>query len=230
MDDRFDKLIGDLGRIAGLHSFVHIFESLSTAVYQQVVAHLNALPAFVAVHSIETTDDRGYLAGRLGTVGLELVDEADTRTRVGIAAVHETVDKRVALQLVFGGDVAEVEEVVEAGVDTTIGGQTHEMDVLAVLLGIGEDGFDLRIVQDTAVFAGTIDLYEVLIDHSSGTDIEVSYFGVTHLSVGQTYVLAAGLQLRVRIGSQQFVPVGRRRAMDGIGRVLVANAPSVQNH
>ena len=73
------------------------------------------------------------------------------------------------------------------------------MDLLSAGLGVGEDRFDLGIVEDRAVFASAVDLHQILIDDTSGTDIEVPYFGVTHLSVGQTDVLAACLELRVRV-------------------------------
>ena len=140
---------------------------------------------------------------------LQLVDESDTRTRVGVTAVHETVNERLTLQLVLGCDIAQVEQVLQARVHTTVRGQAHEVNLLTTLFRIREDCLDLRIVQNTAVLAGTVDLHQVLINDTTGTDIEVTYFGVTHLSVRQTDVLTAGLQLRVRIGRQQLVHVGR---------------------
>ena len=71
------------------------------------------------------------------------------------------------------------------------------MQLLIVLLGIGVGSFHLRILYYRVVLAGTVDFHQVLIYDASGTDIEVTDLRVTHLSVGQTYVLTAGLQLRV---------------------------------
>ena len=114
--------------------------------------------------------------------------------------------------------------------DASVGGQAHEVDFLAALLDITEDGFYLGIIENTAVLARTVNLDKVLIHHASGTDIEMPDLGVTHLSVRQTYVLAARLQLGIRIGFQQFVPVWRRGTMDGICGIFVTDTPAVQNH
>ena len=69
------------------------------------------------------------------------------------------------------------------------------MQLLIVLLGIAIGGLHLRILNDATVLAGAVNLHQVLIDDASCTDIQVTNLRVTHLSVGQTYVLTAGLQL-----------------------------------
>ena len=58
------------------------------------------------------------------------------------------------------------------------------MHSLAVGLGIFVGADNFRVLQDAAVLAGTVNLHEVLIDDASGTDVQVSHLGVTHLSVG----------------------------------------------
>ena len=112
----------------------------------------------------------------------------------------------------------------------TVGGQAHEVDVFTVLLGVREGRDDFLVLQDAAVGTGAVDLHQVLVNDASGADIEVSHFRVTHLSVGQPHVLAAGLELRVRIVGQQAVPVRSGGYIDYIVFLAVANAPTVQNH
>ena len=80
---------------------------------------------------------------------------------------------------------------------TTITGQSHQVQLLVVLLGVGVSSLYLRILHDRAVLAGTVDLNEVLIHDASSTDIQVTHLRVTHLSVGQTNVLTRGLKRRV---------------------------------
>ena len=92
-----------------------------------------------------------------------------------------------------------------ARASTACTGDTETMS----LRGDSSQGLHLRVLHDGAVLAGAVDFHQVLIHDTSGTDIQVTHFGVTHLSVRQTYVLTAGLQLRVRIGLQQLVPMGR---------------------
>ena len=120
--------------------------------------------------------------------------------------------------------------MVERTVHTAIAGESHKMDVLTVLFRVRESGNDFLVLQDAAVGTSTVNLYQVLVYDASCTDIEVTYFRVTHLSVGQTDILAACLQLRVRISGQQAVPIGSRRIENHIIFTLIADTPAIKNH
>ena len=87
----------------------------------------------------------------------------------------------------------------------TGGGEAHEVELLAVVTGIAVSLHNLRVLEDVAALAGLVDLYEVLIDNASGTDVEVSHLGVTHLTVRKTNVLARGLEPRLRSDNQEMV-------------------------
>ena len=91
---------------------------------------------------------------------------------------------------VFASDVNELEEVVERRVNAAVGGEAHEVDALAVFLGIGIGAYDFRILENGAIGTGAVDFHQVLVNDAASTDIEVTYLGVTHLSVGETDVLA----------------------------------------
>ncbi len=84
-----------------------------------------------------------------------------------------------------------------------VGSEAHEVDGLSAFLGIGECVFDLGIVHDRAFAYGLVDLDKILIHHSACTDVEVAHLGVAHLAVGEAYVLARSLELRVGIGSEK---------------------------
>ena len=107
--------------------------------------------------------------------------------------------------------------MVEGRVYTTVRGQSHEVEFLASLFGITESRFDFCVFENATVFASTVDLYEVLIHHATCADVQVTYFGVTHLSIRQTHVFATGLELAVRVLLQQCVPVWGWSARDSIG-------------
>ena len=77
----------------------------------------------------------------------------------------------------------------------TVRAEPHQVQLLVVLLSVGVGSLHLRVLHDGAVLAGAVDLHEVLIDDAAGTDIEMSHLRVAHLTVGQTDVLTAGLQL-----------------------------------
>ena len=71
----------------------------------------------------------------------------------------------------------------------TITSQTHQVQLLVVLLSIGVSSLHLGILHDRTILAGAIDLNKILIHDATSTDIEVTHLRVTHLSVGQTNVL-----------------------------------------
>ena len=134
----------------------------------------------------------------MGIVGLtylaELLDESCTALGVGVTAVHETVDVGLG-QPVGLANLNELEEMVERRVYTAVRGQTHQVEFLAVFLGIAIGSLHLGVLHDGAILAGAVDLHKVLINDASGTDIQVTHLRVTHLSVGQTYILTRSLKL-----------------------------------
>ena len=199
MYDRLHELVGNACVVGCLHCLVHILEGCALSVHQAVVGYLHTLPALVAVHHIETPLDRSNLAAGLLQVRRELVNKADTRLRVGIATVHEAVHKGASVQTVLLGNRGQVEEVLKGRVHTAVGSQAHDVQFLTRLFGSSEGAYYLGILFDRAVFAGTVNLHKVLIYHSAGTDIQVPHLRVAHLSVRQSYILAAGLQLTVRV-------------------------------
>ena len=98
------------------------------------------------------------------------------------------------------GNVAQSKEVLKRAVHSAIACQSHEMDALASLLGIGKSVHNLGIAENRLISNSLIDLHEILIHDTPTTYVEVSHLAVTHLAVGQSHVLAACLQLAVRIG------------------------------
>ena len=53
--DRFDKLVSYISIVGSLHGFVHILKVCTLSVNKTIVCNLHTFPAFVAVHSIETS-------------------------------------------------------------------------------------------------------------------------------------------------------------------------------
>ena len=94
---------------------------------------------------------------------------------------------------------------------------------------IFECALHLGILKNRAVGDGAVDLHEVLIYDTTGTDVEVTDLRVTHLSVGKTDEFAAGLKFGVRICLEKIVPVRCGSAVDGIGMVVLADTPAIEN-
>ena len=193
--NRFDELIRHTLVIALLHGSHHVAALLTLTLDEQVVSLLDTLPALVTVHGIETTHNAGDGSVILGTYLADLLDEALTALGVRVTTIHETVYECLVLQTIVLTHLDEFEEMVQRRVNTTVRGQTHQVQFLIILLGISIGSLHLCVLHDRAVLAGTVDLHEVLIDNTSRTNIEVTHLRVTHLSVGKTHVLTGSLQL-----------------------------------
>ena len=135
--DRFDKFVGYIGIIRFLHGLHHIIRFTTDSVYQKVIGFFHPLPAFVTVHRIISSDNRGYLSGRFSAMSLQLLDKSFTAARIGVTTVHEAVDKRI-FQTIFFGDVAQLEQMIQRTVHPSIRGQPHKVDILTVVTRIRE--------------------------------------------------------------------------------------------
>ncbi len=211
-----------------MHCCDHVGSLFALAVNEQVVSFFYAVPAVVTVHGVETAYDRCYHAGALGAVLFNLADEPYTAAGVCVATVHKAVQIHF-FEAVVLGDVAQGVHVVERRVHTAGRGEAHEVHGLACGGAVFECLFDFRIVVDFARFNGFVDFYEVLIHDAACADVEVAYLGVAHLAVGQTDKFAAGLQFGVGICLDKIVPVRGWCAVDGVGMVVLANAPAVKD-
>ena len=162
-------------------------------------------------------------------VPLQFLHKSLSAARVGIAAVHKTVYERLVDPVLFR-NIAQLEQMIERTVHAAVRQQAHEMHLLAVHLRIGERLHDLRILQNRIVAAGPVDLHQILVYDASGADIQVTYFRITHLSVGKADVFAVGQQLRRRIFGLQAVDIDRVGRINHIVVAVIAFAPAVQNH
>ena len=120
--------------------------------------------------------------------------------------------------------------MVEGRVDTAVGAEAEEMELLAGLLHIVVGGLDLGVLEKGMLAAGDVDLDEVLIDDAAGAEVHVSYLGVAHLSVGQADVFAAGLEMGHGIFCAEAVDEGRALRVDCIGLVVATFSPAVEDH
>ena len=156
-------------------------------------------------------------------------DEAHAALRVGVAAVHEAVHVGL-LKAVFAGNLDELVQVVERRVHASVGGEAHQVELLAVVLGVCVRADNLGILHYRAVLAGAVDLHEVLVYYAAGAYVEVAHLRVAHLSVGQANVFARGLELRVGAHGRKRVEVWSRGVIDHVTLAVFADAPSVEDH
>ncbi len=121
------------------------------------------------------------------------------------------------------------EDVVLVAVHATGGEQAHEMERAVDRLRGGTGGAQFGIGEEAAVLDGRIDAGEVLVDDPAGAEVHVPDFGVAHLPVRQADEAALGVDQRMRVASQQGVPVRQRRLREGIVGRVFAVAPAVED-
>ena len=227
--DWLDELVCYVLIIAFLHCLHHIVSLLTLTLNEQVVCFLHTVPALVTVHSIETTYDACDVCTVLVAASLHLLDEALTALRVCITAIHEAVNVCL-LQTIFLTNLNQLEEVIQRRMNTTGRSQAHQVEFLTSLLSIAVSVDDLLILQDVTALASLVDLNEVLIYHTTSTDVEVTYLRVTHLTVRKTYVLATSLESRMCRNCCQIIEIRSWSLEDNITLIMLTDSPSVENH
>ena len=155
--------------------------------------------------------------------------EALAAAGVAVAAVHEAVDIYLG-QLILCGHLEELVEVCQGAVDSAVGAQSEEVQGPAAACHIVVCCFDFLVFQKFVLAAGHVDLDQILINDAARADVEMSHLGVAHLSGGKTHVLTAGFQKRYGVLCPELVEIGGSLSVDGVGAVMLALAPAVEDH
>ena len=78
---------------------------------------------------------------------------------------------------------------------TTVRGEAHEVEVLAVLLGVAVGSHNLLVLEDAVVGTGAVDLHEVLVYYAAGTDVEVPHLGTENILTPEPTLLKQTLSM-----------------------------------
>ena len=93
MYDRFDKFVGNPFVIRLLDTYLHMLRRSPDPIHNQIIGFLYTLPTIIPIHSIITTDDRSDPSGRFVHMSLQFSYESQSAFRIGIPAIHKTVNK-----------------------------------------------------------------------------------------------------------------------------------------
>ena len=74
--------------------------------------------------------------------------------------------------------------------DASIRKQSHKMNLFVIITGIRECVCENSVFFNIACFAFLIYFNQILINHSSCSDIQMSYFGVSHLPLWQANIFS----------------------------------------
>ena len=228
-NNRFDKLIGHTRVIRSLHSRLGVRYRSPHAIHQQVISLLDTLPAGITIHGIIASDHGSDLTRGLFHVILQLTDKTLSTLRIRVPAVHKTMNKGF-LDPELLRQITQGKHVIERTMYPTVRNQSHEMHLFPVLLGIVKRLHDFRILCNGMISTRPVYLHQILVNYPSGPNIQVSDFGIPHLTVRQPHILPARVQQSTRIITCQFRDVRSRRTPYRIRMIVFSNTPTIQYH
>ena len=121
-------------------------------------------------------------------------------------------------------------DVVHVGVNAARAHKAHEVESLAVSLDIVHSLDKNLVLGDGAVLDGIVDARKLLEHDATGTDVEVTHLGVTHLAVGKAHVLARSTERGVGVLLVQAIKEGRLGSGDGVLAISRSQAAAVHDN
>ena len=128
------------------------------------------------------------------------------------------------------GELNKFVDLVFVAVHTACREQTKHMQRTAVIFGLADGVEQHGVVMEAVVFNGQLDACQVLVDHSTGTQVHVSNFRITHLSIGQTHVEARARDQGGGAVLPHRIPIGGCCCRDGVVFGFGTIAPAIQHN
>ena len=129
----------------------------------------------------------------------------------------------------LGGQFNHGCDMVLVAVYATFGEQTHDVDRFALACcridGLAQCG----IIEEVAVTNFFRNPGQFLVDNATSTNIDVTYFGVTHLTIRQTHIHAGCGDQGVGIVSTQGVQIRRLGTSNGVEFFFGAITPTIHD-
>ena len=121
-------------------------------------------------------------------------------------------------------------DVIFVAVDAAWRHQTHDMYRFAGGNRFIDRGGQYRVGEEGAFFNFHIETGQVLIDDTTGAQVDVTHFGVPHLTVRQANFQAGCIDQGMRTFGPQGVHYRRFSAVNGVILLVFAIAVAIQNH
>ena len=208
-----------IGKNAGLQELIrlplritllHIFGRGAGALFAApqndgIPCQLVAVPALIPVHRIETADNRGNFGAVRPDGFLQLANKAGPAGWRAVTAVRNGMDANIA-DTRFISIFDDADQMVDMAVHAAV---THQAkQVQTGRSGLGKSGLQHGVFPHGPIFDGIIHPAEVLKDNAARTQVQVSYFGITHLAVRKAHVLPGSAQQAVGIVGKEVISKG----------------------
>ena len=200
-DDGFQEFVVLAGGVAGFDRGGRVAAFFAFARNHAFHADFDTVPPLVSVHDVVPADHGGELrfAAHRGDLSKEVAHVAGPGFGVGIAAVAEEMDEYFGDGHFFG-DLQEGIEVVDVTVNAAIADQSQEVQssvsINGALEGVGQC---LDLVQ-FPFLDRLVDPHDVLPYYSTGANVQVTDFAVTHQSFGEADSKGGGIESGVALG------------------------------
>ena len=145
-----------------------------------------------------------------------------------IAAIGKRMHDKIADIRLFCGPTQRI-EVGLLGVNPSLGNQSHEMQSDTRCAGYFERTLQRGFLLEGPICYSPINAQQVLVHDASRSNVHVPHFAVAHLSFWQAHMLTVRPQGGVGRVAKQTVHKRRVGCRDGIGVVIVSNAPTIKN-
>jgi hypothetical protein len=197
---------------------------------QQIISLFHAIPAVVAVHGVIAADERRDATfAQRGKFGFECRQRFFRTARRRITAVEEGVQVDL-LSAALCRQLHHRHDVIFVAVDAAWRHQAHDMYCFAGGNRFIDRGGQYRVGEEGAFFNFHIETGQVLIDDTTGAQVDVAYFGVPHLTVRQADFEAGCIDQGMWTFGPQRVHYRRFSAINGVILLVFAIAVAIQNH
>jgi len=228
-DCRRNELVGHLLGVGRAHRLQRARGTAPDAADHRVVGLLDPVPALVAIHRVEATDDRRDPASPgLAQEALQLLQIPERAHGRRVTTIQERVH-------VDPGDSArprglqQAEQVLLRRVHAARADQAHQVQRPSILACRVHRRDQHRVVDQLVPLDGAIDAYQVLVDDPPRADVGVTDLRVSHLPLGEPDGEARAQQLGARHLPREAVEVRRAGQKDGVVLALGADAPAVED-
>ncbi|MNM70987.1 hypothetical protein D3C81_826320 [compost metagenome] len=228
-DSRFNELVKH-GLLIGFSDRLNRIGILRTiAINDSAVRLLYPLPAFVAVHGIIAALNRSdFTYAYFFNLGDQPLQESLGAVWSHITAIQERMDIHF-MQIFLLGKIQHSEQMINMAVYAAIGQQAVQMKLLAVGLRVLYS-FNQGLVRKEITFTDRlVDTGQILIHDPACTDVQMTYFRVTHLSFRQTHSLTASSKRSVRVHLKVSVVIRFVRLCDRVAFICTAKTESVHD-
>ena len=229
-DNRLYKLVRNPCVIGFLYRRKHVITFFSLTRYKSVVGDFHSVPSLVAVHGIVSSDDRGHLSdAELPRLFYKLIDISVPRCGRGISSIHKAVYKHLLNTL----PLRKLQKTIKMCVvrmNTTIREETVEMQGFVCRLHMLTRGLQLLVLKKCAVLYLLCDPGKILIYDPTGSHVQMTDLGISHLSFGKSDSHPTGISLNKRITLHQHVNIRSIRSHDGVPLLIFREAKAVKYH